>query len=162
MRPSNNLPAILGIIIRSDARDREARGREARGAERSQGSERRHAHTAHTRPVSPPLTDAAQRVALFRLEPDMHVHMHASNHLLTLTNLGVTGRTLHQPRDLTSPDSHSPACRASQGFRPPEGCRSAAAKRCRSGRGRRRWGGCGGSRWLHARASRRRWRRGFA
>ena len=107
-------------------------------------------------PVSPPLTDAAQRVALFCLEPDMHVHMHASTHLLTLTNLGVTGRILHQPRDLTSTDSHSPACRASRAFRPPEGCRSAAAKRCRSGRGRRRWGGCGGSRWLHARASRRR------
>jgi len=92
----------------------------------------------------------------------MHVHMHAPNHLLTLTNMRVTGRTLHQPRDLTSPDSHSPAYRAPQAFRPPEGRRSAAAKRCRGGRSCGRWGGCGGSKWLRARASRRGWRMCFA
>ena len=90
----------------------------------------------------------------------MHTHMHASNYLLTLTNMRVTGRTLHQPRGLTSPGSHSLACRVPQVFRPPEGRRTAAAKRCRGGRCRGRWGGCGGCRSLRACAGRRRrrWR----
>ena len=59
----------------------------------------------------------------------MHMHMHASNHLLTLTNVRVTGRTLHQPRNLASPDSHSPACRAPQVFRPPLRCHQALPRR---------------------------------
>jgi len=54
------------------------------------------------------------------------------NHLLTLTNMRVTGRTLYQPRNPASPGSHSPAYRPPQAFRPPEGRRSAAAKRCRA------------------------------
>jgi len=62
----------------------------------------------------------------------------SSNHLLTLTNMRVTGRTLYQPRNLASPGSHSPAYRPPQAFRPPEGRRSAAAKRCRGGHGRGR------------------------
>ena len=107
----------------------------------------------HRRPLRRPQR-LPKRGTLLHLEPDMHMHMHASNHLFTLTNVRVTGRTLHQPCNLTSPDSHSPACRAPQVFRPPEGRRSAATKRCRGGRCRGRWGGGGGCRSLCAHAGR--------
>ena len=72
-------------------------------------------------------------VRFFVSRPDMHTYMHASDHLLILTNMHMTGHTLHQPQHLLSPDPHSPVCRAPQALRPPEGRRSAATKRCRGG-----------------------------
>ena len=70
----------------------------------------------------------------------MHTHVYASNHLLILTTciMSMTGRTLHQPRSLTSTDSHSLATCTPQALRPPDGRRESAAKRCRGGRGRGR------------------------
>ena len=64
------------------------------------------------------------------------IHMHASHHPLTLTDIALTPRTLHRPRGLTSPDTRSPARHASQAYRPSQGRRKAAIEGC--------WGGCHG------------------
>jgi hypothetical protein len=50
------------------------------------------------------------------------IHMHASHHPLTLTNIALTARTLHRPRGLTSPDTLNPAHQASQAYGPSQGC----------------------------------------
>ena len=66
--------------------------------------------------------------------PHVPMHVHAPQHLLTLTNLTVTGRTLHLPRAYTQPDACKLACRILQATRPPRGHREATAKRCGGGR----------------------------
>ena len=88
--------------------------------------------------------------------PHVPMHVHATQHLLTLTNLTVTGRTLHLPRAYTQLDACKLACRTPQATRPPRGHRKAATERCRGGRRGARSGRCGGCRLLHGRAGRRR------
>lgn len=100
-----------------------------------------------------------KRGALRHVHAACAMHVHTPDHLLNLTNMAMTGRSLHQPRACTSTDARNPARRPPQALRPPRGCRKAAAERCEGSHRGGRPGHCGCCRALHGRAGRRRWPR---